>query len=263
VKKSVTCWIPIWTGSSIQHGNWSCNSIWPVAHCASLWWRSVENSELSFAGGGPKYKAPPQLEAKVLAPVRQEQARPKPPFFWQPWVCATAAAAVAAVGVFLALHLLFPDIESELSKRAVLRHTRSLSVEHLVDVASPDPAVVKSWLTARLDFDPPIVVSPASGYSLLGGRVDRIRNRPVATLVYKHDNAVVTLFCWPPDKEQLSTGCRSIEGCSVGTWSNVECNYILVARLSDSAMDELMDSFRVRIQWAPTFDPASTFFQPA
>ena len=248
MKKSVTCWISIWTGSSIQHGNWSFNSIWPVAHCASLWWRSVENSELSFAGGGPKYKAPPQLEAKVLAAVRQEQARPKPPFFWQPWVCATAAAAVAAVGVFLALHLLFPDIESELSKRAVLRHTRSLSVEHLVDVASPDPAVVKSWLTARLDFDPPIVVSPASGYSLLGGRVDRIRNRPVATLVYKHDNAVVTLFCWPPDKEQLSTGCRSIEGCSVGTWSNVECNYILVARLSDSAMDELMDSFRVRIQ---------------
>ena len=248
MKKSVTCWIPIWTGSSIQHGNWSCNSIWPVAHCASLWWRSVENSELSFAGGGPKYKAPPQLEAKVLAAVRQEQARPKPPFFWQPWVCATAAAAVAAVGVFLALHLLFPDIESELSKRVVLRHTRSLSVEHLVDVASPDPAVVKSWLTARLDFDPPIVVSPASGYSLLGGRVDRIRNRPVATLVYKHDNAVVTLFCWPPNKEQLSTRYQSIEGCRVATWSNAECNYILVSSLSDSAMDEFMDSFRVRIQ---------------
>ena len=248
MKKSVTCWIPIWTGSSIQHGNWSCNSIWPVAHCASLWWRSVENSELSFAGGGPKYKAPPQLEAKVLAAVRQEQARPKPPFFWQPWVCATAAAAVAAVGVFLALHLLFPDIESELSKRAVLRHSQSLSGEHLVDVASPDPAVVKSWLTARLDFDPPIVVSPASGYSLLGGRVDRIQNRPVATLVYKRDNAVVTLFCWPPNKEQLSTRYQSIEGCRVATWSNAECNYILVSSLSDSAMDEFMDSFRVRIQ---------------
>ena len=201
-----------------------------------------------FADGGPKYKAPPQLEAKVLTAVRQEQARPKPPFFWQPWVCATAAAAVAAVGVFLVLHLLFPDIESELSKRAVLRHSQSLSVEHLVDVASPDPAVVKSWLSARLHFDPPIVVSPASGYSLLGGRVDRIQNRPVATLVYKHDNAVVTLFCWPPNKEQLSTRYRSIEGCRVATWSNAECNYILVSRLSDSAMDELMDSFRVRIQ---------------
>jgi anti-sigma factor RsiW len=150
--------------------------------------------------------------------------------------------------VFLALHLLFPDIEGELAKRAVLRHTQSLSAEHLVDVASADPAVVKSWLTARLGFDPPIVVSPASGYSLLGGRGDRIQNRPVATLVYKHDNAVVTLFCWPPNKEQLSTRYRSIEGCRVATWSNAECNYILVARLSDSAMDELMDSFRDRIQ---------------
>jgi anti-sigma factor RsiW len=196
-----------------------------------------------FADGGPKYRAPAQLEAKVLAAVRQEQARQKPPFFWQPWVYATAAA-----GVFLALYLLFPDIETEFSKRAVLRHSQSLSAEHLVDVASSDPAVVKSWFRARLDFDPPIVVSPAAGYSLLGGRVDRIQNRPVATLVYKHDDDVVTLFCWPPNKEQLSTRYRSIEGCHVATWSNAECNYILVSRLSDRAMDEFMDSFRVRIQ---------------
>ena len=215
--------------------------------CESLVEERREFRAFFAADGGPKYKAPPQLEAKVVAAVRQEQARQKTPFFWQPWVYATAAAAVAAVGIFLA-HLLFPDIETEFSKRAALRHAQSLSAEHLVDCASPDPAVVKSWLTARLGFDPPIVVSPASGYSLLGGRVDRIQNRPVATLVYKHDNDVVTLFCWPPNKEQLSTRYQSIGSCRAATWSNAECNYILVSRLSDRAMDEFMDSFRGRIQ---------------
>jgi anti-sigma factor RsiW len=119
---------------------------------------------------------------------------------------------------------------------------------HLVDVASPNPAVVKPWLTARLDFAPPLVGSPASGYSLVGGRVDVIDNRSVAALIYKHDEDVVSLFCWPPDKEHLSTSERSIEGYRVATWSNSQCNYILVSKLSNGAMDEFVDSFRVRIQ---------------
>jgi anti-sigma factor RsiW len=145
-----------------------------------------------FAASAPSYKAPPELKAKVLAAVRREEPKQKFSLFWQPWVYATA---VVLVSVFLALRILFPDAEKELSQQAVSRHFHSLSTEHLVDVASPNPAVVKPWLTARLDFAPPVVGSPASGYSLLGGRVDMIQNRSVATLVYKHDKDVVTLFC--------------------------------------------------------------------
>jgi anti-sigma factor RsiW len=191
------------------------------------------------------YKAPPQPEAKVLAALRRAQAQQKPALSWQPWVYATAAAVAS---VFLVLNILFPDAEKELCQQAVLRHSYSLSGKHLVDVASPNPAVVKPWLTARLDFAPPVVGSPASGYSLVGGRIDVIQNRSVATLVYKHDKDVVTLFCWPPGQEHLSTTDRSIEGYRVSIWSNAQCNYILVSQLSDRAMDEFTDSFRVRVQ---------------
>jgi mycothiol system anti-sigma-R factor len=198
-----------------------------------------------FAANVAGDKAPPQLEAKVLAAVRRAQAQQKPALSWLPWAYATA---VVVVSVFLALKILFPDAEKELSQQAVLRHSYSLSGEHLVDVASPNPAIVKPWLTARLNFAPPVVGSPASGYSLVGGRIDVIQNRSVATLVYKHDKDVVTLFCWPPDKERLSKTDRSIEGYRVSTWGNAQCNYILVSQLSDRAMDEFTDSFRVRIQ---------------
>lgn len=198
-----------------------------------------------FAANVACDKAPPQLEARVLAAVRRTQAQQKPPFSWQPWVYATAAAVVS---VFLALKFFFPDAERALSQQAVSRHSYSLSGEHLVDVASPNPAVVKPWLTARLNFAPPVVGSPASGYSLVGGRIDVIQNRSVATLVYKHDKDVVTLFCWPPGKEHLSETEHSIEGYRVYTWSDAQCNYILVSQLSDRAMDELTDSFRVRVQ---------------
>lgn len=198
-----------------------------------------------FAANVACDKAPPQLEARVLAVVRRTQAQQKPPLSWQPWVYATAAAVVS---VFLALKFFFPDAERALFQQAVSRHSYSLSGEHLVDVASPNPAVVKPWLTARLNFAPPVVGSPASGYSLVGGRIDVIQNRSVATLVYKHDKDVVTLFCWPPGKEHLSETEHSIEGYRVYTWSDAQCNYILVSQLSDRAMDELTDSFRVHVQ---------------
>jgi len=39
-----------------------------------------------------------------------------------------------------------------------------------------------------------------------------------------------------------------IEGYRVSTWSNAQCNYILVSKLSDHQMNEFVDSFRVHIQ---------------
>jgi anti-sigma factor RsiW len=208
-----------------------------------------------FVAAVSGYKAPPQLEAKILAAVRLPErntarllkapTRAKFSLWRQPWIYATA---VIATTVFLASKILFPDGEKEFSSQAVFRHSSSLSTLHFVDVASPNPAVVKPWLTARLDFAPPLVGSPASGYSLVGGRVDVIQNRSVAALIYKHDQDVVSLFCWPPDKEHLSTSERSIEGYRVATWSNAQCNYVLVSKLSDQAMHDFTDSFRVRIQ---------------
>ncbi|MBV8277631.1 MAG: hypothetical protein JO170_20540 [Verrucomicrobia bacterium] len=107
---------------------------------------------------------------------------------------------------------------------------------------------MKTWLAAKLDFVPPVVGFPASGYSLAGARVDSIQNRPVATLVYKHGDDVVTLFCWPPRRNRLSKSNHTIDGYHVSTWSNAECNYILVSKLSDRQMDEFADSFRVHVK---------------
>jgi anti-sigma factor RsiW len=148
----------------------------------------------------------------------------------------------------LALNILFPDVGKEVSRQAVLRHSQSISADHLVDVASANPQVVKSWLTGKLDFSPPVVGSPASGYSLLGGRLDVIQNRSVATVVYKNDKDVVALFCWPPKKEHLLTGDYFVEGYHACTWSNAECNYILISKLSRRETDEFMDSFRDQVQ---------------
>ena len=198
-----------------------------------------------FRANAPKYKAPPELRIKVLATARREKAKLTFALLRQPWAYAAAAFVLSLA---LALNILFPDAGKEVSRQAVLRHSRSISADHLVDVASADPHVVKSWLTAKLDFSPPVVGLPASGYSLIGGRLDVIQNRQVATVVYKNDKEIVTLFCWPPKKEHLSTSDHFIEGYLAYTWSNAECNYILVSKLSDRETDEFVDSFRDHVQ---------------
>jgi anti-sigma factor RsiW len=204
-----------------------------------------QESRSFFRASARTFKAPPQLRTKVLAAVRREKAKQTYAFLRQPWVYA---AAVFVVSLSLVLNFLFPDVGKEDSRQAVLRHSGSISADHLVDVASANPQVVKSWLTAKLDFSPPVIGFPSSAYSLLGGRVDVIQNRSVATVVYKSDKDVVSLFCWPTKKEQLSQRDYVTGGYHVCTWSNAECNYILISKLSDRKIDEFVDSFRDPVQ---------------
>jgi anti-sigma factor RsiW len=218
--------------------------------CTSCWCLAQEgrDSRSFFMSSAPTFKAPPGLRSRVLATVRRNEARPAFDFLRHRWVFAFAVFAAFVLGLSLVLNSLYPDVGKEVSRQAVLRYSRSLSADHLVEVASTNPQVVKSWLAAKLKFSPPVAGFPASSYALLGGRIDVIRNRSVATVVYQKEKDVVTLFCWPPNKEQLSQGDDTIDGYHVCTWSNSECNYILVSKLSDSEMDGVMDSLRDQIQ---------------
>jgi anti-sigma factor RsiW len=200
-----------------------------------------------FLTNAPRYRAPVQLRAKILAMAPVEQPKPAFRFWREPWVYA----AIVILALSLALTIFFPDNGKEFSSLAVLDHSRSLVDHHLVDVASADRRVLKPWLAEKLDFSPPVADLPGSGYSLVGGRVDHFRRRPVAAVVYRHNNEVVTLFCWPGNRDLVSTGDYLIEGYRVCTWSNAECNYIAVSKLGREELDQFADSFRDQIQSNP------------
>ncbi len=193
----------------------------------------------------PTDKAPPELRTKVLAAIREEREKRILLFLRQPWVYAAAAFVLS---FSFALDLLFPDVGKEDSREAVSLHSRSISSDHLVDVASSNPEFVKSWLTSKLDFAPPVVAFPESGYVLCGGRVDKIHNRLVATVIYKNDEDVIALFCWPPKSDLLPQSDRLIEGYHVSAWSNAQCNYILISKLAGKQIDEFVDLFRDHVQ---------------
>lgn len=212
-----------------------------------------------FAAAAPRYKAPPELRDRILAAVH-----PLPPkqtflsflFSRQPMVYA---AAVIVVSSLLALTFLLPDNEKEICRLAVAEHARSLADNHPVDVSSADQHVVKPWFDAKLDFSPPLIVLPAPGYSLMGGRVDVLQNNPVAVCVYEHEQEVVTLFCWPVNRRPVLDRAYIIQGYHVCTWSSSKCNYILVSKSSGRGLDQFVDSFRDRVDMFGNQLPSSTY----
>jgi len=197
-----------------------------------------------FRSNAPVYTAPPQLRAKVLANVQHERQKSELTIFRRPWIYAAAALVVG----LCALTILIPDHAKELSGQAVAQYTQSLNTDHLVDIGSSDQQILKSWFAAKLNFAPPLADLQAHGYSLLGGRVDVIGNRPVATLVYQHDKSIVTLFCWPPSNGLLPKHDNLIQGCSVHTWGNSTCNYIVVSKLDNRELQTFVDSLRARAE---------------
>jgi anti-sigma factor RsiW len=86
---------------------------------------------------------------------------------------------------------------TDLGAEAVADHVRATLSNHLTDVATSDRHTVKPWLSARLDYSPPVQDLGSEGFALTGARVDYLEKRAVATLVYRYRDHVVDVFVRP------------------------------------------------------------------
>jgi len=199
-----------------------------------------------FSAAAPSFMAPPELRDKVLAITREEPTPAKPkvrqfPLWRRPWLYA---AALLAIGLPIAWMVFYENREHRFARQAVSDYVRALFVEHLCDVVSPDPQVVNSYLTAKLNFSPPVVDLASAGYQMRGGRIDIVQNRQVATLVYRCNKDVINLFMWPATRHRFTDSDQVISGLRICTWNDVNLNFIAVSTLSDAELDRFTDLFR-------------------
>jgi anti-sigma factor RsiW len=199
-----------------------------------------------FNAIAPSYKAPPELRDKVLAITREEPATVTPkvrrfPMWRQPWLYA---AALLIIGLSIAWTVFYGNREHRFAAQAVSDYQRALFVGHLCDVVSPDPKVVNSYLTAKLNFSPPAVDLASAGYQMRGGRIDIVQNRRVATLVYRRDKDIVNLFMWPATRHRFTGSDQVMSGLRICTWNDANLNFIAVSTLSDAELDRFTDLFR-------------------
>jgi anti-sigma factor (TIGR02949 family) len=183
-----------------------------------------------------------RLEAELGRPASSTRVIPMRSTQWQ-WL---AIAAILLLVATLAWKL-FPGLggssdNSTYASAIVDAHLRSLQPGHLEDVVSTDQHTVKPWFDGKLDFAPPVRDFAGDGFPLQGGRLDAIKGRTVAVLVYGRRKHIVNVFVWPT-KESDSV---PQSGTQLGyNWINWRKNGMEFSAVSDVSPSDLTDLQRL------------------
>ena len=114
------------------------------------------------------------------------------------------------------------------ASEVVAGHIRGMLAPQPFDIASSDRHTVKPWFTTHLPESPDVPDLSAQGFVLLGGRLDVIGNRPVATIVYKHAAHTVSVTMLRPGHAVRG---QTIAGYNVRSWSDKNFTYVAVCDL--------------------------------
>ena len=182
------------------------------------------------------YRAPVSLRKRIQSSVRQAGQTTRVPRVmpWR-WIGVAASLAVVLLMIWGVTRGLFaPSTDNALAQQVVASHVRSLMADHLTDVASSDQHTVKPWFDGKLDFSPAVVDLTSQGFPLIGGRLDYIDNRPVAALVYRHQQHIINLFIWPsPGAHDVNTKTEMRQGYYVAHWTKSSMTYWAISDLND------------------------------
>ena len=137
------------------------------------------------------YTAPPRLRARVAPKAERVRRLPG-------WIAGAAMGCAVTVLAFVLGSVAIDSLEeSSTARQTLASHVGATLRDRLVVVASSDQHTVKPWLTAHLDFAPPVKDLAAEGFPLLGGRVDTLDGHDVAVLVYGYRNHRIGVFVRP------------------------------------------------------------------
>src|SRR5450631_3062362 len=191
----------------------------------------------------PYFPAPPSMRSRidaVVAGTRKPARSPPARARWR-WLGAGAfAGSMATVLAWLIGSAVLDWRDgTDLAGEAVASHVRATLSNHLTDVATSDRHTVKPWLSARLDYSPPVQDLSGEGFALTGGRVDYLDRHPVATLVYRYRAHVVDVFVRPGAASAArspSPAVSTVRGFNVVRASGAGMDWLAV---SDASADVL------------------------
>ena len=201
------------------------------------------------------FKAPPDLQRRIQRSVRQA-ANVEAPSRWLSlsWIKIAAPLAAAALVVLLLVPFFNrPSSDELLTQEVVASHIRSLMANHLADVPSTDEHTVKPWFNGKIDFSPPVSDLAKDGFPLIGGRLDYLKNRPVAALVYRRDKHVINVFVWPSDNSAPSSApIKTQQGYHVIHWENAGSNFWIVSDLEASQLAKFAELLKSSLAPSPS-----------
>jgi anti-sigma factor RsiW len=153
---------------------------------------------------------------------------------------ALAGAATVTVGWLAGTAWLERQADNDLARRLVDAHVRAGLADQRIAVASSDQHTVKPWLSARLDYAPPVIENPVPGIELVGARIESIERKRVATLVYRYRAHWIDVFVVPVSGRAAPEGMRSIRGFNVVQDSGGEMEWRAVSDASVEVLQPLV-----------------------
>ena len=129
-------------------------------------------------------------------------------------------------------------------------HMRSLLAGHLVDVSSADLRIVRPWFEGKIDFAPPVPDLSATGYTLVGGRMDYFSGRPAAALVYQLGKHYISVFLWadPSAANQATQVMRGQRGYDIVGWISNGVMGRAVSEISERDLRDFANAFQTSPQ---------------
>ena len=188
------------------------------------------------------YRAPASLQKRVQSAVRQSShagstLRSMP---WR-WLGVLASLVVIIAVTWGVTRLSSPAATEVLAQEVVASHVRSLMPDHLEDVASSDEHTVKPWFSGKLDFSPPVVDLANQGFPLMGGRLDYLDNRPVAALVYHHQQHVINVFIWPSTGgSDVAAKTETRQGYHLAYWTKFGMMYWAISDVNETELQQFV-----------------------
>jgi anti-sigma factor RsiW len=194
------------------------------------------------------YNAPGGLQNRINAMLDKAAVRPaaKPSvrhlLTLRHLAGSVAAVAVLAIGAGIYWAVTTAP-QRHLEAEAVADHNRSVMANHLVDIASSDQQKVASWLGAKLNYSPWVPASSPRGLTLIGGRLDVLDARQVATLVYGGNGHTVSVFEFPSPGKIVPVSQATVGGLNVATWNNAGWTFVVVSDPQSNAAQGMVDMF--------------------
>jgi anti-sigma factor RsiW len=177
--------------------------------------------------------------ASALAPSRPSPRRQAD---WQALAASILLACVLAGGGGYWLGA--RNTHETIADLAAGSHRRSLLAASPVDIASSSRHTVKPWLDSRIGISPPAPDLVAQGFVLVGGRVDVIGGRAVPTLVYRHNEHLITVVAEPAEAGTTAPEDSQADGYNMANWTGSGFTYWAVSDLERAELDGFVTAYR-------------------
>jgi anti-sigma factor RsiW len=203
----------------------------------------IEALRRAIRGQLPLEAAPADLARRIETSLglRRDEVRISSHPSWR------ALAASVVLAMFLASgatwFALRPQPADATADMMVASHVRALMAPQPFDVASSDRHTVKPWFNGRIADAPRVVDLADQGFPLVGGRVDVIGRVPVATLVYRLRQHLISLTAVPGGKA-IAASPKDIAGYNLVSWSEDGTAYSAVSDLAATDLETFAKAFR-------------------